>query len=75
MEKEAKIPLAGLWRNETKDGKTYLSGYLGEAKILIFPNGFKETEKQPDYRMYLVENKREKQAEVKKVQNFEDVSF
>jgi hypothetical protein len=35
------IKLSGLWKNKTKDGKTYLSGNLGTAKMLVLPNDFK----------------------------------
>ena len=57
-----KIKLGGLWKNESKDGKTYLSGsFTYGTKILIFPNGFKESEKDPDHIMYLA--KTEKKAQ------------
>lgn len=47
--------LTGLWKNQTKDGKPYLSGSLGLAKLMIFPNDHKrEGEKGPDYLAYLV---------------------
>ena len=50
-----KIPITGLWRNATEQGSTYLSGNLGNARIMIFSNGFKkEGTKQPDYIMYLM---------------------
>jgi hypothetical protein len=48
------IKLTGLWKNEGKKG-TYFTGYLGDAKIMIFENGYKTGEKQPDYIMYLDE--------------------
>ena len=51
--KPTRIRVAGLWKNE-KDGKEYLSGNWGGARILIFPNGYKEG-KQPDYYLYLVQ--------------------
>jgi uncharacterized protein (DUF736 family) len=48
------IEIAGLWKNKSKDGKVYLSGYFGNAKVLVFPNSHKqEGEKSPDYRMYV----------------------
>lgn len=50
--KLARIKVAALWKN-VKDGTEYLSGNWGEARILIFPNGFKERETQPDSYMYL----------------------
>ena len=30
------IELGQLWENESKAGRTYLAGYLGKARILIF---------------------------------------
>lgn len=56
-EKKDLIQIGGLWKNKTEDGKTYLAGYLGNARLLIFPHGFKETEKHPDYVMYVAPNK------------------
>lgn len=50
------IRLSGLWKRESKDGKTYLSGYMGQAQLLIFPvekTGDSETE--PDFVLYLAE--------------------
>jgi len=46
--------LTGLWKNKTKDGKTYLSGTIGLARLLVLPNDFKKTEKDPDYNVVLV---------------------
>ena len=46
------IEIGGLWENDGKGGK-YLSGKLGRAKLLVFPNKFKEKDSQPDYRMYV----------------------
>ena len=48
------VPIGGLWANEDREGKTFLSGYLGDARVLVFKNKFKKPgEKQPDYRMYV----------------------
>ena len=46
------IRATGLWKRETKDGKTYLGGAMGPVQVAIFPvegdagNG-------PDYVLYL----------------------
>ena len=56
------IKLGGLWENESKDGKKYFSGSLGGAKILIFPNKFKEQDNQPDYQMYVAEKQKQESA-------------
>lgn len=46
--------LSGLWKNKGKDGKTYLSGSLGSARLLVMPNGYKKADKDPDYIVYVV---------------------
>ena len=53
------IELAALWKNRSKDGKTYLAGNLGRgARLLIFENQNKrEGSKDPDYRLMVVENR------------------
>ena len=44
--------LSGLWINKTKAGETYFSGKNDGFKYVIFKNGFKERENQPDYVLY-----------------------
>ncbi len=44
--------LSGLWLNKTKSGETYFSGKNEGFKYVIFKNGFKEKENQPDYILY-----------------------
>ena len=46
------VKLTGLWKN-TKDGKTYLSGSLGTARVLVFPNEFKKESTDPDFNLVL----------------------
>lgn len=42
----------------------YLSGTFGDAKILVFPNGFKKPgDKSPDYRAYVVPREKQEQAQ------------
>ena len=53
------IKITGLWKNEDRNGNTYFSGYLGSAKVLIFKNKYKETDKQPDYNMFVAPKKEE----------------
>lgn len=36
-EKSNIVSVCGLWKNTTPDGRTYLSGSIGFAKMLIFP--------------------------------------
>lgn len=46
------VKITGLWKNKTAKGDDYLTATLGMAKILIFKNGYKEKETDPDYNMY-----------------------
>ena len=62
------IPLCGLWENISKKGDRYLSGSLGNAKIMVFKNK-KTTDKQPDYRVVLFPVQRK---EPEKPQEIED---
>jgi len=48
------IKIGGLWANTDKNGNQYLTGYLGEAKLLVFVNSYHETgTTQPTHIMYL----------------------
>lgn len=61
------IPITGLWKSKTKDGKAYLSGPFGGARILIFPNDYKEAAHHPDYQMYVAQSlKKDEQKGEKK---------
>jgi uncharacterized protein (DUF736 family) len=46
------IPVTGLWKNTTKDGKISLSGRAGSVYLKVFENGYKEAENQPDYNLF-----------------------
>lgn len=49
------IKLTGLWEKKDKKGKSYFTGSLnGSARLVIFPNGFKEKDTEPDYIAYIV---------------------
>ena len=61
------IEITGLWEKKDKNGNTYFSGTMGNAKVLVMKNNFKEKETQPDYKMFLVEKeKKEEKKEEKK---------
>ena len=72
--KSTKIPLGGLWANQMKDGSMYFSGSLGQGKIVIFPNGYKDKDSDPDYKMYLTE-KQKKEPTTSAPANSEDIPF
>ena len=53
------IEIGALWEQETKAGKIYMSGKLGEsskARIVLFPND-SENERAPQWRVYLAPNR------------------
>ena len=45
-----------LWKNESKNGMTYLSGNIEidgvKHRIVVFKNTFKDDAKKPDYRIF-----------------------
>lgn len=53
------LQLGGLWVNESQSGTKYMTGYLGNLKIMVFRNNFKTEDKHPDYVMYLTEKQRD----------------
>lgn len=58
------VKLTGLWKNTSKDGKTFLSGSLGGVKVLVFPNAYKKADADPDYNLFFApkEDKRKDTA-------------
>ena len=59
------VRLTGLWKNESKDGKTYLTGLLSPtSRLMVFPNTRKNSPKDPDYTAFLAPNiKKERQED------------
>lgn len=56
------LSVTGLWKNKTKDGKSYLKGNIGSIDILIFPVENKKNDKCPDYNMCFSEHKKQDNA-------------
>lgn len=52
------IEISGLWVQQTKDGRKYMSGSMGKTRILVFKNDKKGNENAPDYRLCIAENRR-----------------
>jgi len=46
------IKLGALWQNEGKDG-TYFAGKMGEARLIVLPNKYKNKDSQPDYYVFV----------------------
>jgi len=61
--------LSGLWKNKGKDGKTYLSGSLGSARLLVMPNDYKKAERDPDYIVYVVPAEKKAEAAQKSLED------
>lgn len=57
-----KVRLGGLWSHESKRGYQYLSGNLGQGRLLIFPNNHKRGENDPDYILYVAQKPKKKDA-------------
>jgi hypothetical protein len=55
------IKLTGLWENKTSDGKQFLAGNIGNARILIFQNDYKKEERHPDYYLFIDEKKEQEE--------------
>lgn len=73
------VKVGALWNNEG-ESKLAFSGKFGDAKMLIFPNGYKESSKHPDYIVYLApfEKKGDKPASQNEGSSFdqsEEVPF
>jgi hypothetical protein len=55
------IRAGGLWRNQDRNGNTYLAGNLGGVRVIVFMNREKKGEKSPDATLYFDENKPKEQ--------------
>ena len=53
------IRLTGLWRNRDRKGKDYLSGSLQSLRILIFSNNYHQSDRDPDYILYVCQSDRQ----------------
>lgn len=60
--------LATLWNHESDNGVKYLSGTLSEEfqfnKVIAFYNTTKKNEKEPDIRVYSVNDENKKEVEI-----------
>lgn len=58
-----RIKLTGLWKNTDKNGAVYLAGSLSPGvRLLIFTNGFKKGERDPDLIAYLAASEQQAKA-------------
>lgn len=73
-EQGAMLQLGGLWVNESKSGVKYMTGYMGNLKLMIFRNNYKKEDNQPDYIMYLAEKPRPENPD-ENSENKDDIPF
>jgi len=54
-----RLQLSGMWKQESKTGKVYYSGSLGNLILQLWPNKFKESQedRKPDLILYVVKRK------------------
>lgn len=57
------VEISALWKNTSKNGDTYLSGYMGSSKLLVLKNQFKSKDNEPDYRVYVAPNPKNQQRD------------
>lgn len=69
------VKLGSLWKVENpKDNSPLLTGSMGNAKLVIFPNKYKgEGKNRPDYVLY-VSNREKKEADLPTIQRNENFS-
>lgn len=73
--KPINIPLTGLWMRTDKNGNTYYTGSLGNARLMVFKNNRKENDNQPDYIMFLTENKKREEPDNSQIDDSEEFPF
>ncbi len=76
-ESDAMIQLSGLWKQESRSGKTYYSGSLGpSAQLQLWPNKFKEEgDKRPDLILYVVKRELKKKPTENESKSTDEVPF
>ena len=53
MEEKNKKNIGALWVQESKKGKKYMAGKIGNLRIVIFKNTYKKPDSnEPDYLVY-----------------------
>jgi len=76
-ESSGMIQLSGLWKQESRTGKTYYSGSLGPSvQLQLWPNKFKEDgDKRPDLILYIVKREPKKKPAESGSKSTDDVPF
>lgn len=61
---EPLVKLGAVWENTDRNGNIYYAGKIGDARLVILRNKFKESDKHPDMILY-VQNHQKKEGEGK----------
>jgi len=71
------IYLTGLWTRDSKfnEGEKYMSGYLGNAMIVVTKNKNKNFDNSPDYFLKLVQKKQKDDEDNKDSKDDLDLPF
>jgi len=60
------IQLAAFWKKDSKNGRTYYQGKLGNGKLLLFKNDKKQEPKHPDLILYIVADEKDQEGQFRK---------
>ncbi len=76
-EKPERVRIGGLWKHETRNGITFLSGGLSyDSMFEIWPNNSKrEGKNDPDYQIFIAQKVRKDPNTPKPADPMEDVRF
>ena len=67
------MKVCGLWERDTKSGAKMLSGTLGSLRVVILPNQFKKSEKEPTWTLFITQAAQKNEASEKKLNT--DIPF
>jgi hypothetical protein len=68
------IQIAAFWKKESKEGKPYYQGRLGNNRLLLFKNEHKKEDKHPDLVLFLAESERRNEKGTEE-EGEEDIPF
>lgn len=69
------VKLGALWLGKDKDGKTMMTGLLGDARLMVLRNGYKKEEKHPDFILYVAPSEKKEKKPVQESNEFDDLPF
>lgn len=69
------VKIGALWVGADKKGNPQLTGKMGDARLLVLKNNFKERDNQPDYVVYVTKNERRDNGEEQRPLEQEEMPF